>query len=106
MALWGNDDNLNSSGTVALNYANKTVTGTGSSFGYAGAGHTEAQVGDVIRFGQKSGTYFGDAVIVSIASTQSLTIGSTAGLNGAAISGVPFGLGDIPSGGFFVRFYV
>ena len=96
MALWGNDDNLNSSGTVALNYANKTVTGTGSSFGYAGAGHTEARVGDVIRFGQKSGTYFGDAVIVSIASTQSLTIGSTAGLNGAAISGVQFEISELP----------
>ena len=96
MALWGNNDNLNSSGTVALNYANKTVTGTGSSFGYAGAGHTEAQVGDVIRFGQKSGTYFGDAVIVSIANTQSLTIGSTAGLDGAAISGVQFEISELP----------
>ena len=48
-----------------------------------------AQVGDVIRFGfrQATGaaaaagiaTYMGDAVIVSIASTTSLTIGSTAG---------------------------
>ena len=96
MALWGNNDNLNSSGTVALNYANKTVTGTGSSFGYAGAGHTEARVGDVIRFGQKSGTYFGDAVIVSIANTQSLTIGSTAGLDGTAISGVEYQISTLP----------
>ena len=41
-------------------------------------------VGDVIRFGVRGngGTYFGDA-IVSIASTISLTIGSTTGLSGA-----------------------
>ena len=38
MALWGNNDNLNSSGTVSVNYANKTVTGTGTTFGAAGAG--------------------------------------------------------------------
>ena len=55
MALWGNNDNLNSSGTVSVNYANRTVTGTGTTFGAAGAGHTEAQVGDVIRFGQAFG---------------------------------------------------
>jgi len=86
MALWGNNDNLNSAGTVVLNYSTGVVTGTGTTFGAAGAGHTEARVGDIIRFGHRDATdagistYFGDAVIVSIASTQSLTIGSTAGL--------------------------
>lgn len=86
MALWGNNDNLNSAGTVVLNYANGVVTGTGTTFGAAGAGHTEAQVGDIIRFGNRDATdagistYFGDAVIISIASATSLTIGSTAGL--------------------------
>ena len=64
-----------------------TVTGTGSSFGLTGA----AGVGDVIRFGADargrsinvgSGhTYFGDAVIVAVASSESITIGSSAGLS-------------------------
>jgi len=86
MALWGNNDNLNSAGTVTLNYATRVVLGTGTTFGAAGAGHTEAQVGDIIRFGHRDATdagistYFGDAVIISIASATSLTIGSTAGL--------------------------
>ena len=61
-----------------LNYATGIVTGTATTFGNAGS----AQEGDVIRFGERSGTYFGDAVIVSIESTTSLTIGSTAGLSG------------------------
>ena len=84
MALWGNNDNLVSNGTVALNYATKVVTGTGTTFGTVGFGAT----GDVIRFGSRGsgGTYYGDAVIVSIAGTQSVTIGSTDGLSGAAIA--------------------
>ena len=99
MALWGNNDNLNSSGTVEFNYGNKTVTGTSTRFGIgvtAGVGHTEAQVGDVIRFGDKSGAYFGDAVIVNIPSTTSLTIASTAGLDGNAISGVQYLISTLP----------
>ena len=92
MALWGNNDNLNSNGTVTLDYSTGVVTGTGTTFGAAGAGHTEAQVGDIIRFGIRDAdtsngftTYFGDAVIVGIASTTQLTIGSTANLTGGAI---------------------
>ena len=60
-------------GTVTLNYGTKVVTGTGTTFGASGAGHTEAQVGDIIRFGHRDATdagistYFGDAVIVGIA---------------------------------------
>ena len=86
MALWGNNDNLGNAGTVTLNYGTKVVTGTGTTFGASGAGHTEAQVGDIIRFGHRDATdagistYFGDAVIIKIDSTTSLTIGSTAGL--------------------------
>ena len=82
MALWGNSDNLSVSGvsagaTVRLDYSTGTVTGSGTTFGRPGAGQT----GDVIRFGTRyTGTYYGDAVIVSIASTTSLTIGSTEGL--------------------------
>ena len=91
MALWGNNDNVTSAGTVGLNYGTGVVTGNGTGFGNAGS----AQVGDVIRF-TKSGTYFGDAVIKEIASTTSLTIGSTAGLSGAAISGSYFTISQLP----------
>ena len=95
MSLWGNNDNLESNGTVSLNYATKVVTGAGTTFGTVGFGVT----GDVIRFGVRGGggTYFGDAVIASIASTQSVTIGSTAGLTGGAISGAQYKLSELPS---------
>ncbi len=92
MALWGNNDAVGSVGTLALNYGTGVVTGTATSFGQTGA----AQVGDVIRFGTKATTYFGDAVIVSIESSTSLTIGSTEALSGAAISGVEFGVSQLP----------
>ena len=95
MSLWGNNDNLESNGTVSLNYATKVVTGAGTTFGTVGFGVT----GDVIRFGARGsgGTYFGDAVIVGIASTTSITIGSTAGLTGGAISGAQYKLSELPS---------
>ena len=95
MSLWGNNDNLFSGGTVALNYNNKTVTGTGTTFGTVGA----AKTGDVIRFGIRGsgGTYFGDATIVGIASTTVLTIGSTGGLSGAAIASTDFYVSELPS---------
>ena len=96
MALWGNNDNLVSNGTVALNYATKVVTGTGTTFGTVGFGVT----GDVIRFGARgpgaASTYFGDAVIVGIASTTQCTIGSTAGLSGVAIGGTEYHLSELP----------
>ena len=61
MALWGNNDNVTSAGTVSLNYGTGVVTGNAScKFGDAGS----AQEGDVIRF-TKAGVYFGDAVIKS-----------------------------------------
>ena len=92
MALWGNKDNVTSAGTVSLNYSTGVVTGNAScKFGDAGS----AQEGDVIRF-TKGGVYFGDAVIKSIASNTSLTIGSTAGLSGAAISGSDFTVSQLP----------
>jgi len=95
MALWGNNDNVSSVGTVSLNYSTGVVTGSGTSFGNVGS----AQEGDVIRFGIRGsgGTYFGDAVIASIASTTSLTIGSTAGLSGAAIAATSFYVSQLPS---------
>ena len=77
MALWGNKDNQNigAAGTVYVsNWSTRTVTGSGTTF-------TNFAVGDVIRFGDFKGTYYGDAVIASIASTISCTIASSEGLD-------------------------
>ena len=75
MALWGNNDNIQTFGTVAL--SGNTVTGTATTF------TTDVEVGQVIRFGVRGGvgTYYGDAVITAVAGDTSLTIGSTAGLS-------------------------
>ena len=87
MALWGNLDNKGAGGTVSLNYDTLVVTGSGTTFGQVGA----AATGDIIRFGTKpNGTYFGEAVIVGIASTTQLSIGRTCGLSGAAIGSTSF----------------
>jgi len=74
MALWGNNDNIQTFGTVSL--SGNTVTGTGTTFS------TDIEVGQVIRFGVRGGvgTYYGDAVVVGITSDLVLTVGSTAGL--------------------------
>jgi len=94
MALWGNNDNKGSGGTVTLDYSTLVVTGSGTTFGNVGA----AATGDVIRFGIRGsgGTYFGDAVIVGIASTTQLSIASTAGLSGAAIAATAFYISELP----------
>ena len=91
MALWGNKDNVTSAGTVGLNYSTGVVTGSGTAFGASGS----AQEGDVIRF-TKGAVYYGDAVIKSIASATSLSIGSTAGLSGAAIAASGFTITQLP----------
>ena len=94
MSLWGRNDNVGSGGTVSLDYSTKIVTGSGTTFGQVGA----AATGDVIRFGIRGsgGTYYGDAVIVGIASTTQLTIGSTGALTGAAIAGTSFYISELP----------
>ena len=83
MALWGNNDSIRGGGSVYINYQTGIVTGTATTFGQTGA----IQAGDVIRIGNRipGGVYYGDAVVVSIAGTTSLTIGSTAGLSGAIV---------------------
>ena len=58
MALWGNNDNVTSTGTVSLNYDTGVVTGSGTTF------VTDLTEGQVIRFGTRDNVYFGDAVIV------------------------------------------
>lgn len=90
MALWGNKDNVTSTGTVSLNYSTGVVTGSGTTF------VTDLAVGQVIRFGDRDGTYFGDAVIKSIASATELTIDSTMGLTGAAIAATDFQVSELP----------
>ena len=106
MALWGKTNVVGSGGSVSLNYSTGVVTGAidgagaGTSFGSVGA----AKTGDIIRFGSRgpesstggTGTFFGDAVVVSIASTTSLTIGSTAGLSGAAIAVTSYYIAESP----------
>ena len=94
MALWSNNDAVpglaTARYTVAANAAADgtcTVTGTGSSFGLDGC----AGIGTIIRFGADARgrtinvgaghTYFGDAVIVAVASSESITIASTVGLS-------------------------
>ena len=95
MALWGNNDNVTSRGTVTVNYDTKIVVGnaggSGTQFGTVGS----ASTGDVIRF-TKAGVYFGDAVITGITSARQLSIGSTAGLSGAAISASGFTVTQVP----------
>jgi len=92
MALWGNNDNVGSGGLVSL--SGGVVTGTGTTFGQVGA----AKTGDVIRFGIRGsgGTYYGDAVIVGIASTTQLTIDSTAGLSTASFAATSFYVSELP----------
>ena len=92
MALWGNNDAKGSGGTVSLDYSTGVVTGTGTTFGQVGA----AATGDIIRFGTRTGTYYGDAVIIGITSDRILSIGRTCGLSGAAISGVQFDISELP----------
>ena len=94
MALWSNNDAVPGLATARYTVAANadadgtcTVTGTGSSFGLDGC----AGIGTIIRFGADargrtinvgSGhTYFGDAVIVAVANSESITIASTSGLS-------------------------
>jgi hypothetical protein len=96
MALWGNNDNVGSGGTVTLSLvgSNWIVTGSGTTFGQVGA----AKTGDVIRFGIRGGggTYYGDAVIVGITSATQLRIDSVSGLSTTSIAGTSFYISELP----------
>lgn len=92
MALWGNLDSKGSVGTVSLNYTTLVVTGSGTSFGQVGS----ASTGDIIRFGETDGVYYGDAIIVGIASTTQLRIASTSNLSGAGITDVAYSISQLP----------
>jgi hypothetical protein len=87
MALWGKADSIYSPGTVTVNYANKTITGSGTSF-------TNATVGSVISIGV--GITFGEAVISGITSATLVSIAETSTLSGAAIAGVAYTMSQKP----------
>jgi hypothetical protein len=87
MALWGKRDDVYSPGTVTVNYTNKTITGSGTSF-------LAASVGDVISIG--AGNTFGQAVIREITSETIISIATTQYLSGAAISGQEYTLSQKP----------
>ena len=89
MALWGKADNLFSPGTVAVDYAAKTITGTGTSFGAAGI-----STGTVITIGV--GATFGQAVISGVTSERLVSIATTQYLSGAVITGVAYTLSQKP----------
>lgn len=89
MALWGTADGLFSPGTVSVDYAAKTITGSGTSFTAAGIA-----AGTVITIG--TGGTFGSAVVSAVTSNTAISIATTQYLSGAAISGVGYTLSQRP----------
>ena len=89
MALWGKADSLFSPGTVTVDYAAETITGTGTSFRAAGI-----STGTVIKIGV--GGTFGQAVISGVTSERVISIATTQYLSGAVISGVGYTLSQKP----------
>jgi len=83
MALWGNKDNLNigAAGTVFISSFTKDTTNGGFPITGSGTTFTNFAEGDIIRFGDFKGTYYGDAVISKISSNTSCFIASTEGLD-------------------------
>lgn len=89
MSLWGKSDNLFSPGTVTVDYATETITGTGTSFRAAGI-----STGTVIVIG--AGGTFGQAVISGITSETVISIATTQYLSGGAIVGAAYTLTQKP----------
>ena len=89
MALWGKADGVFSPGTVTVNYTNKTITGTGTSFRAVGV-----TTGAVITIG--AGGTFGNAVISGITSETQISIATTQYLSGAAIAGIAYSISQKP----------
>lgn len=90
MALWGKADKVYSSGTITINgtnYANKTITGSGTSF-------TSASVGDVISVG--AGGTLGEAVISAVTSNTVISVATTQYLSGNNISGASYTISQKP----------
>jgi hypothetical protein len=71
MALWGNKDSLsNLTGTITINLAAETITGSGTTFVTAGIA-----TGDIIVVG--AGATYGQAVVSGITSATLISIAST-----------------------------
>jgi hypothetical protein len=68
MSLWGTADAVYSTGTITVDYAAKTITGSGTTF-------SNTSEGDVISIGV--GNTYGEAVISSVTSDTELVIKST-----------------------------
>jgi hypothetical protein len=79
MALWGKSDGIYSPGTVAVNLANKTITGTGTSFRSSGI-----TTGTVISVG--AGGTFGEAVVSTITSETVISVATTQFLTNTTIT--------------------
>lgn len=81
MSLWGNKDSLsNLTGTITINLATETVTGSGTTFVTAGI-----STGDILVVGV--GATYGQAVISAVTSNTQLSIGSTQFLIGIGTVG-------------------
>lgn len=89
MALWGKADGINSPGTVTVDLANKTITGTGTSFRSSGI-----STGTVITIGV--GATFGQAVISGVTSETFISIATTQFLANTTISGVAYTMSQRP----------
>lgn len=89
MALWGKADSLYSVGTIDVDYANKTITGSATSFTAAGI-----STGDVITIGV--GGTFGSAVIAGITSDTLISIATTQYLTGDEVSGIVYSISERP----------
>jgi hypothetical protein len=87
MALWGKADSIYSPGTVTVDFANKTITGSGTSF-------TNATVGSVITLGV--GATLGEAVISGITSNTYISIASTQSVVNTPIAGVAYTMSQKP----------
>ena len=70
MSLWGNQDLVTSTGSISIDFASKTVTGSQTSFDTAGVAQ-----GNVIKVG--AGATYGYAVVDSVTGARSLQIYST-----------------------------
>ena len=82
---------------VACSTNHYTITGSGTSFGYVGCG----TVGDIIRLGVKGGEggygdYFGDATIVAVASSTSVSIADTSSILNVAIAATDYYISQLP----------
>ena len=82
MSLWGNKDSLSTglTGTITINLATETVTGSGTTFVTAGI-----STGDILVIG--IGATYGQAVISGITSATILSIGSTQFITGIGTVG-------------------